>query len=426
MPSSPPDRALVLAFYPAETEERARPNVERVREALALPPEATPRLVVTGPAIVIEAAPSIGPEETWTQARERLDAAPPALAEAVKSARLVSHLFLSAAADGLSSDRLPRTRLPEGDVVDLGPGHAPGERLLLVGAEPDRIVDRVRPILARLSAARRQLEVSRTYTTEILREKQVVDASINKVLRYRIGHAKGSEAIQVLEEHLQEMSQNYARLTRNAWIIDGALADLKGEVEMLEKEVERVPRAGTAGHEDDALSRFAEPIRAELTRIERQGRLVHESLETAKTALATHSMNVEIVRSAELVELQKSTEELQKKAVSFQSAAVLIELVIVFAYTLHSWETIAGKDVFEKAMDGWGWFKFAAALAFAVLLALSAHEVAHRIKEGRFAKRARFFFAATIGVVVLMCAVTIWKGRHASADAHAPPHDGRK
>ncbi len=407
MDAATPDRALLLAFFPADTEERVRPHAGRIREALALPEGSAPRLVATAPALVVETALPLAAEETWMAARERLDAAPPALAEALKPARLASCVFLSASAAG-AADSLPRTALPEADVVDLAP-ERPGERLLLVGKEPDRALDRVRIVLARLAAARRQLEVARTYTTEILREKQVVDASINKVLRYRIGQAKGQEAIRVLEEHLQEMSQNYARLTRNAWIIDGAIADLRVAVSALEKEVDGLPHAGTTVRQDDALSRLPEPIQEELTKLDRQGRLVHESLETAKTALTTHSMNVEIVRSGELLELQKSTEELQKKAVSFQSAAVLIELVVVFAYTLHSWEIVAGLHAFEAMA---GWFKFIASLAFAVSLVLSAHEVAHWVKEGHFAKRSRWFFAATLGVVALMCVVTILKGGH--------------
>lgn len=406
MDAATPDRALLLAFFPSDTEERVRPHAARIREALSLPEGASPRLVATGPALVVEASLPLAPEETWQAARDRLATAPPALADALKPARLASCVFLSSRLD--AADSLPRTTLPEGDVVDLAPDR-PGERLLLAGASPDRVLDRVRHVLARLAAARRQLEVARTYTTEILREKQVVDASINKVLRYRIGQAKGQEAIRVLEEHLQEMSQNYARLTRNAWIIDGAIADLRVAVQALEKAVDGLPRAGVAGGVDDALSRLPEALHEELDRLDRQGRLVHESLETAKTAITTHSMNVEIVRSGELIELQKSTEELQKKAVSFQSAAVLIELVVVFAYTLHSWEIVAGHHAFDAVA---GWFKFLASLAFAGSLVLSAHEVAHWVKEGHFAKRSRWFFAATIGVVVLMCAVTMWKGRH--------------
>ncbi|GEM_PF-6104178 len=406
MDAATPDRALLLAFFPSDTEERVRPHTTRIREALSLPEAASPRIVAAGPALVIEAVLPLAAEETWQAARERIETAPPALAEALKPARLVSRVFLSSRLD--AADSLPRTSLPEGDVVDLAPDR-PGERLLLAGASPDRVLDRVRHVLARLAAARRQLEVARTYTTEILREKQVVDASINKVLRYRIGQAKGQEAIRVLEEHLQEMSQNYARLTRNAWIIDGAIADLRTAVLALEKQVDGLPRAGIAGHHDDALSRLPEALHEELEKLERQGRLVHESLETAKTAITTHSMNVEIVRSGELLELQKSTEELQKKAVSFQSAAVLIELVVVFAYTLHSWEIVAGEAAFHGVP---GWFKFLASLAFAGSLVLSAHEVAHWVKEGHFAKRSRWFFAATIGVVVLMCVITMWKGGH--------------
>lgn len=406
MDAATPDRALLLAFFPADTEERVRPHTTRIREALSLPESAAPRIVATGPALVVETALPLAAEETWKAAQDRLAAAPPALAEALKPARLASCVFLSATLD--AADSLPRTALPEGTVVDLAP-ERPGERLLLAGASPDRVLDRVRHVLARLAAARRQLEVARTYTTEILREKQVVDASINKVLRYRIGQAKGQEAIRVLEEHLQEMSQNYARLTRNAWIIDGAIADLRVAVLALEKEVDGLPRAGVAGHQDDALSRLPEAIHEELEKLGRQGRLVHESLETAKTALTTHSMNVEIVRSGELIELQKSTEELQKKAVSFQSAAVLIELVVVFAYTLHSWEILAGG---HEAFHPIARIAFPTAIAFAVLLVLSAHEVAHWVKDGHFAKRAKPLFAATIGVVLWMCVVTFWKAGH--------------
>lgn len=409
-----PDRALVLAFFPAETEERARTHAAKIREALFLPETAAPRLVTTVPAIVVEAAPALAPDEAWTAARERLEAAPAALAEALKVARLVTYVFLTSRA--APDDGLPRIAFAEGEVVELAPDRSPGERLLIAGIAPDRALDRVRPVLARVASARRLLEIARMYATEILREKQVVDASINKVLRYRIGQTKGPEAIRVLEEHLQEMSQNYARLTRNAWIIDGAVADLAAEVEALEKEIDALPRSAIAS-QGDAMGRIAAPIRAELRKIERQARLVHESLETAKTALTTHSMNVEIVRSAELIGLQKSTEELQKKAGSFQSAAVLIELVVVFTYTLHSWEIIVGAEGFHHIS---GWFSFLAPLGFAVLLVLSAHEVAHRIKEGHFARRARLLFAATIGVVVLMCAVTMRYGRAAHAEGHAP------
>ncbi|MBI5210403.1 MAG: hypothetical protein HY927_10565 [Elusimicrobia bacterium] len=396
-------RSVLLAFFPGEKEQKAREHASRIGAALGLP-EQTAVVRRCGTTFVVEAARPWPAQSAWDALRERAEETTPALEEALGPARLRSAVYCGAPAPSWA-DELPRTALPEGEVVDLAHEETPGERLALVSQCPDRLLARLRPVLARLACAKRQLEIARTCLAEVLREKQVVDDSVNRILRHRIGEMRGAEALSVLEEHVREMSQNFAKLTRNAGIVDGALSDFRAEVQALERDVKGLPRTPAPALTDDALARLPIPVAAELTRLERQGRSLNESLSAARTALQIHAMNVEILRGEELVALQKSTGELQKKAVSFQSAAVLIELVVVFAYTLHSWELIAHAPRFQALP---GWFTFFSALGFALLLVLSAHEVAHRLREGRFSRQAYALFGGTVALVAAMAGVTAW------------------
>jgi hypothetical protein len=271
-----------------------------------------------------------------------------------------------------------------------------------------------------LAVVHRHLAAVKAYLGEILPDKPVIDRSINKILRFRVGGARGRESIQALEENLRELSQHYTRLVRNAWIIDGALGDARSEVETLEREVERVPRLPNPSGQEDALTRMPPVLRTELARLDHEARLVHESLETARTALTTHGMNVEILRGGELIDLQKSMEDLQKEAVSLQSAAVLVELVVVFAYTLHSWELLAHSSfgLIPSAL------RFFATLSFAVLLALSAHEFAHWIRRRHLSRRAYGLFAGTLLMLVSMVGLSYAFDRNRpSGNPHLPQAD---
>lgn len=389
-------RAVLLAFYAADMGERVTEQAARI--GIALGPGIDPPFVrpVAG-FLVVEVTRTFRQEQdSWHAVRERMESQTPAAAALLRTARLVAYAYC-----GVASlpplDGLPRTVLPEGEVVDLAPDLAPAERLLILGPTPDRALDRVRPLLTLVASARRRLDAARTYLAEVMKGREVFDRSVNKILRHRIDRANAAEAIKVLEEELHEMSQNFATLTRTAGIIDGALADVGADVQTLERAVERLPRVSIP-LVDDTLARLSLPLRGELAQIEREKRHLDESLGTARTAMDIHRMNVELVRSGELLGLQQSTEELQQKAVSFQSAALLIELVIVFAYTLHSWELLASEN-FHRIYPA---FAFVATLAFAVLLVLSAHEVAHRIRTGHFAKKGYVLLAALILVVLLM------------------------
>lgn len=389
-------RAVLLAFYAADMGERVTEQAARL--GIALGPGIDPPFVrpVAG-FLVVEVTRTFRHEQdSWHAVRERMESQTPAAAALLRTARLVAYAYC-----GVASlppvDGLPRTVLPEGEVVDLAPDLAPAERLLILGPTPDRALDRVRPLLTLVASARRRLDAARTYLVEVMKGREVFDRSVNKILRHRIDRANAAEAIKVLEEELHEMSQNFATLTRTAGIIDGALADVGADVQTLERAVERLPRVSIP-LVDDTLARLSLPLRGELAQLEREKRHLHESLGTARTAMDIHRMNVELVRSGELLGLQQSTEELQQKALSFQSAALLIELVIVFAYTLHSWELLASEN-FHRIYPA---FAFVATLAFAVLLVLSAHEVAHRIRTGHFAKKGYVLLAALILVVLLM------------------------
>lgn len=389
-------RSVLLAFYAADMGERVTEQAARI--GIALGPGIDPPFVrpVAG-FLVVEVTRTFRQEQdSWHAVRERMESQTPAAAELLRTARLVVYAYC-----GVASlpplDGLPRTVLPEGEVVDLAPDLAPAERLLILGPTPDRALDRVRPLLTLVASARRRLDAARTYLAEVAKGREVFDRSVNKILRHRVGRANAAEAIKVLEEELHEMSQNFATLTRTAGIIDGALADVGADVQTLERAVERLPRVSIP-LVDDTLARLSLPLCLELAQLEREKRHLHESLGTARTAMDVHRMNVELVRSGELLGLQQSTEELQQKAVSFQSAALLIELVIVFAYTLHSWELLASEN-FHRLYPA---FAFFATLAFAVLLVLSAHEVAHRIRTGHFAKKGYFLLAGLILVVLLM------------------------
>lgn len=300
-------------------------------------------------------------------------------------------------------------------LTDLGRGATTTQRWHLDGPDPGTQAETLRRLhrvaVAEFLLVRHHAE-ARTYADEIGKELSFIDRSINKVLRFKIEGQDRPGLIGQLEQNVKELSTNYAKLNRNAGIFRDIVVEEERLVRLLRAAVTELAPAAVAGSTEAVFAPRLDRADEELDACRRRERELQDCLHSAQTAITTQGMNIELLRSGELIELQKHTGELLKKGVSLQAAAVLIEFIVLFAYSLHAWEMLLGEGSFHSVP---GWIRFFAPLLFSGGMVLSAHSFADYIKEGHF---PRWAWWAASGTVLAFAAM-------ASAPALFPAHEAQ-
>lgn len=252
------------------------------------------------------------------------------------------------------------------------------------------------------------------YATEMGNDLQFIERAINKVLRFRMdGHDRGA-LIGQLEENVKELSANYAKLNRNYGVFRDVVLEEERLVGMLRASVAELAPGAPPGRTEQVFAARVDRAEEAAESARRRERELLACLQSAQTAVTMQGMNIELLRSGELVELQKHTGELLNKGVALQTGAVLIEFVVLFAYSLHSWEIIVGQS-FEAVP---GWVRFLAPLLFSLGVIGAAHAVADWLKEHHFPKWAWGAVAvALLALALMVSAPALFAGAH-EADRH--------
>lgn len=236
------------------------------------------------------------------------------------------------------------------------------------------------------------------YATEIGNDLQFIERAINKVLRFKMDAHDRSALIGQLEENVKELSANYAKLNRNSGIFRDVVLEEERLVGLLRASVAELAPGAPAGRTEQVFAARLDRAEEGAESARRRERELLACLQSAQTAVTMQGMNIELLRSGELVELQKHTGELLNKGVALQTGAVLIEFVVLFAYSLHSWEIILGPS-FEVVP---GWVRFFAPLMFSLGVIGAAHAVADWLKEHHFPKWAWGAVAVALLSLALM------------------------
>lgn len=320
----------------------------------------------------------------------------------------------------------PAVAMHDAVLTHFGTGTRMSDRLHLATSAPDTVPELSRLLHRWLAAefllARHGAE-TQVYATELGSELQFIERSINKILRFRLEGPDRGTLIKQLEDNFRDLSANYAKLNRNAGIFRDAVKERERLVELWSDGAAALAVTPLTGRPESVLSPRLDVAQGALDNLRRQDRDLQACLQTAQTAITMQGMNVELLRSGELVELQKHTGELLNKGVALQAAAVLIEFVVLFAYSLHSWEIILGGAAFHAVP---GWLRFLAPLIFSGGVVMSAHAFADFLKEKHIPKGTRWWIAtAVLALAAMISAPWLFPVHHGETDHSETAEHGK-
>lgn len=242
----------------------------------------------------------------------------------------------------------------------------------------------------------------------ILSEKQEIDEKLSLMFHQKLTAAPGANAAGALEGHITELSSMYSVMATDLHLVSDAVDTFDRDLAFLEDQASEFGARDDEAFPRQGLGTFREYL-VELKK--RRGDL-RMSLDNTKAAIDIAQTHAEILRGSQSLQLQKQTRELlnqnvilQDERASLQSAASVVELVVVFYYTLVSWKTVAPHNTVENLSSA---IKFGVVATFAFSVVLLTHYVAASIHKKRI-KRVPVLATGAL-VMVSLAAMALLPG----------------
>ncbi|MFX1519456.1 MAG: light-harvesting protein [Promethearchaeota archaeon] len=240
-------------------------------------------------------------------------------------------------------------------------------------------------------------------------ERVVADKFVSKLLYAGIGKKEtDAERIDVLEKEIDDLSQLYEKIANYTYMIKNAILTVRNDLITL----------------NDSLFSFCveRPLESEYIqmnkkfqdRIETEGSLLSNTLTGIKTAIDIVDTKVGLQRGKESLVVQKQTQHLAEESSSMQMATSMIEFVLVFFYTLESWEILSSHEVFILIPVI---LKVGLIGSFAFIAVLATHFLAMSWREHwKLNKGAVISLIVLIGILISIVLITQY---YAMVAAHA-------
>jgi hypothetical protein len=200
----------------------------------------------------------------------------------------------------------------------------------------------------------------------IIKEKAEIDKTVGDILHKRIiGETLNSKYIEALEKEVDTLSTKYGILVNDGHLIRKARTTLEDDMENVYRalgEFGKIPEGDL-----DIINNSME-LQKKLIEDEKS---ISYAIKNVNTAIDTVRTNVDLLRSRENIYLQK-------EAVSFQVAAGVLEFIIVFYYSIASWEHIIGTERIEFIPPQ---IRFITIFTFALLSVALTHFVGESFRE---------------------------------------------
>ena len=240
-------------------------------------------------------------------------------------------------------------------------------------------------------------------------ERIETDKFVSKLLYSGIGKKETDvEIIESLEKEIDDLSQLYEKIANYTYMIKDAVFTVRNELMKL----------------DECLASFYIERRFESEYIqmnkkfqdglEVEGSLLSNTLTGIKTAIDVVDTKVGLVRGKESLTLQKQTQHLQEEGTSMQMATSMIEFVLVFFYSLESWEILTSHEVFVLIPVV---FKVGLIGLFAFMAVVATHFLAISWRKNwKLNKGVLISFIILVGILVSIILITQY---YAAIVAHA-------
>jgi hypothetical protein len=241
----------------------------------------------------------------------------------------------------------------------------------------------------------------------ILTEKNQAAAELSQILHQKVGKSLTADSTQALENQIERLSSMYGVLATNLHLIKEAVATFENDLAILESQA--------AGFQSDGGWPFhhVSGFREALQTLVKHGADVKLSLDNTKAAIGIARTQADLLRGRQGLALQEQTRQLldqnvkmQDEHMSLSMAAHVVELVVVFYYTLKSWESIAVAKSVEVLPPI---VKFSVVGMFAVSVVFLTHAIGASLHERRLLKLP--VTAGALLVISSLLAMALLPGR---------------
>lgn len=238
----------------------------------------------------------------------------------------------------------------------------------------------------------------------LIKEKAEIDKSINESLhKQMVSRNKDENYRKELEEEAGRLSGYYAILSNSLLMIMESVTALYNDLERLSEIFEQ-----NNNSEDlpPLFAHYKNRFGKKINDLERDAASMQKSVDNARAAIELVQTKAELFRGNETMALQVQTKELldqnievQHELVALQVAAGVVEFVLIFYYSIKSWESI----IPDHATDYLNPFiKILIVGGFSGSVVTLTHFVAQAVKQKKIRKGAVITFSLVILALISM------------------------
>ncbi|RJQ45684.1 MAG: hypothetical protein C4534_04075 [Gaiellales bacterium] len=224
---------------------------------------------------------------------------------------------------------------------------------VLAASTPDTLVESLLPevdsVLKKLGKTAKYFAHQRQ---TIVKERLQVDKEVSAILHERVVAGGDTYDPDRLERDIAVLSRMFGVLATDSQLVRRAAEQIEKDRHRLDFALSPVRASG--GARDEATEYFTTRYDSELASARAEGVNLDFSRGNAQAAIEVVRTQVDLLRAGEEAALQAQTKEildrsllLQEERLALQVAAGFIEFVLVFYYTLKSWEGVVGHGIFD-------------------------------------------------------------------------------
>jgi FtsZ-binding cell division protein ZapB len=293
----------------------------------------------------------------------------------------------------------------------LSPGATAVDYWSLTAKDPETLVSSLLPELdSRLKELERSSAYFRQQRNGIATERARVEEQVGALLHKHVQSEGGSDSdAGELKDRIGSLSRMFGLLATDSLMARRADNHLRRDVEQLRSNLARLMSREPGSH-DEIGDFFLERFESELDAMRGVARDLDYSRQNAEAAIEVVRTRVELLRAEEEAAIQEQTRgllgqilRLQEEGLALQVAAGLIEFVLIFYYTLLSWEHVMGT---ERAEHLSSLMRLLPILGIAAGAAIGTHFLARSIKN-RTWKNPGLWITGTMVLASLITMVVI-------------------
>jgi hypothetical protein len=235
----------------------------------------------------------------------------------------------------------------------------------------------------------------------IIKERLKVDKDVGAILHEQVVAGNGSYDPEKLEEEIAILSRMFGLLATDSQLVRQAAEQLEKDMYRLDHALSPIRVSGSA--KDEISEHLSTRFDSEFAKARAESDNLDFSRQNAQAAIEVVRTQVDLLRAGEEAALQAQTKEildrsllLQEERLAIQVAAGFLEFVLIFYYTLKSWEGIAGHEVFDHIPP---LLRLTVICGVAAGATLGTHSLAKAIQNKKFNK--------SIGLAIAILALSL-------------------